>query len=423
MQAKTICFVIPGDPRSWSKQVPIDVVTASAILEARGHQAVVWDRRVDTGAPNCGVDIVAVSTAIADQAQCYPLSLRAAAEAAADATRRFPGAPTFAFGPHATHLPSDTKALLGVDFVSRGEPESAAVAGVEAILSGRQAARAQCEERVCSTIPAKDLPPASLTLLQLSAYVAEVCENGALRPGPSGLILAARGCPYQCTFCHLPFGTKVRTRNLETVFAEMDSFVNAGIHHLFILDYVFGIDRDFYLKFCDGLRLRGARWLAQTRPEIVLREDVGYWRHAGCEGIWLGAESLDVAGAGVRKPLNARRIEAAIDKLRVNGIKPILFILLGLPNETHQSVEKLARWLSDLRVDFGVSQMTLRPGTHLFDEFARSSGDGQSPPTWQGVERLNAEYRRRLPLDLDGWDRALGRLPTHILNRVHSPSE
>lgn len=422
MPSNTICLVVPDDG-SWCKQVPIDVATAAAILEARGHAVVVWDKRVDAGAPDRDVDILAVTTATADQAQCYPLSLRAAADAVADATRRFPAASTFAFGPHATHLPSDTKRVLGVDFVSRGEQESAAVAGVEAILDGDPAARAQCEEKACATIPAKDLPPASLRRLSLNAYVSEVCENGVLRRGRSGLLLAARGCPYQCTFCHLPFGTKVRARNLEAVYAEMDAFVDAGTKDVFVLDYVFGIDHGFYTKLCDGLRVRGIRWLAQTRPEIVEREDVGEWRRAGCEAVWLGAESMDVAGAGVKKPLDARRIEAAVDKLRANGIKPLLFILLGLPNETDRSAEKLARWLAGLKVDFGVSKMTLRPGTALFDQIAHANADGQPPVTWQGVEQLNAEYHRRLPLDFDRWFRELGRLPTHILNQVHSPLE
>ncbi|MFC4472807.1 B12-binding domain-containing radical SAM protein [Streptomyces xiangluensis] len=429
-----ICLVVPSNRfDQYFVQVPLDLLLAAARLRADGHAVTVWDQRVQDSPPSRNeADLLVISSAIADRAQCYPLDLGPVRAAVEGAQNRFPGVPTLVVGPHGTHLPEATRQELGVDHVAVGEADSAAVHAVRALSAGAVApvlsgdlATAESPLAVVGdrrkpypNLPLDDDVLPAYDLVPMSEYTAEVIVDGLPQPGPCGMVLAARGCTYGCTFCHLPFGTRMRTQPVDRVIAEVEAQRAAGLEFQFFLDYVFGIDKAFYRAVCERMRGRGIGWVGQTRAEIVLKNDVSEWAAAGCQGMWLGAESPTVGTAGVHKRVTEEQIREAVLKLRDAGIAPFAFVLLGLPDDEACVSDWLVDWAAEIPAWFGINQLFLRPGTTLYDQHAPRYNGGVAPTDWTQVQEVTRRYRETYPADLDDQERRLTRLPNYLGNAI-----
>ncbi|KUN91381.1 B12-binding domain-containing radical SAM protein [Streptomyces caeruleatus] len=430
-----ICLVIPTNRFDrFFIQVPLDVLTAAGRLRADGHTVTVWDQRLQETPPEGEApDLLVLSTAIADRAQCYPLDLAPVRVALDRARQHFPAARTMAVGPHGTQLPGATLIELGVEHVAVGESDSATVYGVRALTDGITAPVLYGDLPAPGAVPLtvvgnspRPYPNLDLNewalpaydLVPLERYTAEVIVDGLPQRGPSGMVLAARGCTYGCTFCHLPFGTRMRLNPVDRVLAEVDAQQRGGLRFQFFLDYVFGINKAFYGEICERLKGRDIGWVGQTRAEIVLKTDVRQWAEAGCQGMWLGAESPSVAGTSVHKRVTEQQIRDAVLKLKDAGITPFAFILLGLPDDEACVSDWLVDWASEMPAWFGLNQLFLRPGTPLYDQLAADLNGGTAPATWEEVREVTRRYRERYPADLDGQERRLTALPNYLGNAM-----
>ncbi|MFJ2607840.1 hypothetical protein ACIO13_23125 [Streptomyces sp. NPDC087425] len=70
--------------------------------------------------------------------------------------------------------------------------------------------------------------------------------------------------------------------------------------------------------------------MGRTRVEGVLKTDVRQWAEAGCRGVWLGAESLSVAGTGAHERVTEQQIKDVLLKVKEAGSTPFAFVLIGL---------------------------------------------------------------------------------------------
>lgn len=430
-----VCLVIPSNKfDQYFIQVPLDILMAAGQLRAEGHEVSIWDQRLQD-APPVGdePDILLISSAIADRAQCYPLDLGPIRIAADTAKARFPNARTVAIGPHGTHLPHATRLDLDVQHVAIGEADSAAVQAVRSLGAGVTAPVLSADTMAVSSsslpivgdrlkpypnIPLEEFALPAYDLAPMREYTAEVIVDGLPQPGPCGMVLAARGCTYGCTFCHLPFGNRMRVQPVDRVIAEVEAQQAIGLEFQFFLDYVFGINKTFYTDICRRLRGQGVGWVGQTRAEIVLKNDVTEWAKAGCQGMWLGAESPAVAGTGVHKRVTEQQIRDAVLKLKDAGITPFAFILLGLPDDDACMSDWLVDWAGGIPAWFGINQLFLRPGTSLYDQLAPQHNGGVVPASWQEIQRVTQQYRESYPADLDDQERRLTALPNYLGNAI-----
>ncbi|AJW78300.1 B12-binding domain-containing radical SAM protein [Clavibacter michiganensis] len=402
-------------------QHPLDALIAASVLARDGHDVAIWDQRV-ADAPPTAPDpaYVVVVTAIADRAQCYPLDLGPVRRSVEGIRDRWPGARVIAVGPHGTQLPQPTLEDLGVDYVARGEADAAAVGAVGLLEEGGiPLSRVLPASGRFAPLEPERLPVPDYDLIDAGAYTAETFTDGSLHRSTCGIVLGVRGCTYGCSFCHLPFGTRMRAEPVETTLATIEQQTSRGVSDIFFLDYVFGLHRSFYTDLCRELTGRGVSWTGQTRTEVVLRTDVGDWAEAGCRGMWLGAESPAVSETGVGKRIPAEKIQQAIEKLSHAGITPFAFVLLGLPDDPTCRSGEIVDWAATIPGYFGLNQLFLRPGTPLYDEIAaRYSPDGP-PRDWYGVDRITQRYREEYPADLDDLERRLQALPNYIGNALY----
>jgi radical SAM superfamily enzyme YgiQ (UPF0313 family) len=420
--AVDVCLAIPADATErLYRQLPLDALYAAAALRERPHPLTValWDMRVADAPPVQRARVVAIATATSDRAQCYPLDLRPVGDAVASARSRLPAARVLLYGPHPTHLPEDTLRVTGADTVARGELESAACGGVLAALGAGGS-----PARVTSHLPIAlaDLPTPAYDLVDLADYHAEiVLEGGQVSSGRSAVLFTSRGCPYRCSFCHLPFGSAPRARTPAAVRGELAELSRAGAEHLFVLDYVFGLQPQHYAAVLDALASHGMRWIAQSRPEVVVKRDVRDWAAAGCGAVWLGAESDRVADARVGKPITRDLLGRAVGRLQDAGIVPLFFVMIGLPDERPGQVQRLLSWLDEFGVGFVANTLTLRPGTELFRTIAEELGG--IPTTWEGVRALNAAYSAAVASDPQPALAELKRHPRYLGNLISAEHE
>lgn len=118
------------------------------------------------------------------------------------------------------------------------------------------------------------------------------------------IILTARGCPSNCTFCGSPaiWGKKVRFHSAGYVLNILEKLVNVyKIRSLAIKDDTFTASRKRVLEICKGIEERKLNfiWSCDSRVDSVDEEVLYAMRKAGCQRIGFGIES------GSQKILNS----------------------------------------------------------------------------------------------------------------------
>ena len=372
-------LVIPAEPGiPYFVQPPIGLLYAASALAAAGHEVRLRDKRIATeaGGPEPvdpePADLHVLATTDYDSAQCYPTDLSAVALEVED-LRKISSAPVVLVGAHGTVAPEATLQATRADCVLRGEhevviPDCVAVRAWDKKVWPGDAPRVASTAEVATQLtPAYELAPMHL-------YFSEGVDpqTGQLERVNTGLVLANRGCPYRCSFCHLFFGQKMRHRPLPLVIEELKiQRRRFGIRHFFFLDYTFTLQAEWVRQLCELIIDSDLDifWTCQTRCELLREDLLPLMRRAGCTAIWLGVESHDhVKRAAVRKDLSQIEIEQALTLLRRHQIEPLVFAMVGFPDESQDSLRALNDWLKVTGVYYALSTLLPRVGAPLFNE-------------------------------------------------------
>lgn len=417
MTRRVLFAVPPPETTARHVQPPIEALTCATILGSRHLEVVIHDQRVAGDLPDGDFDLVLLLTQTYDRTQCYSLRLDRARELA-DAIRGriAPATPLVACGVHADLEPAMTAYELGTRCLP-GEIEASVPWLCEQLFSQQNAIEDVDLSGARRQVDPNELPTPRFESVDLSRYRGEIIdsESGVVSFGRAGLLFENRGCPYNCSYCHLWFGRKLRTRAPAKVVGDVRALRNAGTRHFFFLDYTFTFDRVWALAVCQELKAAnlGVTWVAQTRCENVDRELLSAMRAAGCVGVFYGIETPWIAEAGVRKHTKREVIDNAIATTTAVGLHPLVFVLLGLEGYARRRQDELVAWLSGLPATFSARPLLPRPRTHLFD----SQADPANAGSWSDLEnqatRLGFEY---WPPELDELQGRLLALPNNILN-------
>lgn len=166
-------------------------------------------------------------------------------------------------------------------------------------------------------------------------------------------VLTDYGCPYPCTFCVI--GTLgFKTRPVVDVLEELDALRADGVRELFFMDQTFGVRRDRALELCAELARRGdLSWTAFTRPDTADGELLEAMARAGCHTVILGVESAsDELLESYRKGYDARGVGAAVRRARAAGLRVVGTFIVGLPEDTAESLEDSLQLAIELELDF-----------------------------------------------------------------------
>ena len=240
----------------------------------------------------------------------------------------------------------------GADYILAGEAEMTLAELLAALTDRTQ----NSPERVGGVVSSKNLkdspqPRALLRDLDLLPFPAwELVDLSKYRDKwlqchgyYSVNMVTTRGCPYHCNWCAKPiYGQRYHSRSPENVVAEL-KWLKKHVRpdHIWFADDIFGLKRGWVERFSELV----CRENLQTPFKCLLRTDLvndciaQLLKSAGCQTVWMGAESgsqkiLDVMekGATVEDTYRATR------ELRQVGIQVGYFLQFGYPGEEWEDI-------------------------------------------------------------------------------------
>lgn len=214
-------------------------------------------------------------------------------------------------------------------------------------------------------------------------------------------ILTDYGCPYPCTFCVI--GTLgYKSRPVEDALLEIDHVRALGFSEIFFMDQTFGVVKKRALALCAALKERGdLSWTAFTRPDTADDELLAAMQRAGCHTLILGVESADdELLATYKKGYRAEVVREAFARVKRHGLRTVGTFIIGLPEETEDSLRRTLELAIELDMDF----MSLNMAVPRFG----------TPFRKRAIE-LGIAEARDLVMDQGGADAFL---PTRTLDRA-----
>lgn len=346
-----------GDSGAAFTYPPHLLATAAAVLGAAHWRVAGLDavaQGLDTGAvlehlPKSDLVVLPVSYATQAADRAFLNRLR----------EHRPLVKVLAIGPALSYAQVDHVFSDLVDALLMGEPELALPAAAARLLAGDLAPGRAVNPY---TLAAEHYTPDGL-LLNLDDVPMPAWDlYHAHHPYRFLSVLSSRGCPAGCRYC--PYaaaqGHALRSQSPARTAGEIVHVAQRYRPFRTILrDPVFALDRDRVLAICAELRHRQstAAWECESRPEHFDDRLLRTMHSAGCTVIKLGLESADsdVLQAVGRVPDERAAgdylasVAAAVQSCQQLGIVCRVFVMVGLPYQTHASVERTADFLRTLR--------------------------------------------------------------------------
>lgn len=299
-------------------------------------------------------------------ATCITPSIYKAQETLGLVRRVLPDALTVLGGIHATFMYEQvlTEAPW-IDVIVRGEGEEVVANLVRSVASGRFAGeRGEIRgiafrdgERIVATPahpPIQDLD--SLVpdwgILDWSKYIYIPLNTRVAVPN------FARGCPFTCSFCsQWKFWRTYRTRDPVKFVDEIEALVrDHGVGFFILADEEPTIHRKKFVELCRELERRAlpVKWGMNTRVTDILRDEefLPLYRRAGLVHVSLGTEAAAQLNLDrFNKEIKLEQSKRAIDLLRKHGIVTEAQFIVGMENETPETLEETYRMALDWNAD------------------------------------------------------------------------
>lgn len=190
--------------------------------------------------------------------------------------------------------------------------------------------------------------------------------------GDLATVLSSRGCPYQCTFCDVPFKA-YRPRSNALVVDEIEQCLAQGYKEIRFYDDLFNITPQKIIDFCDEVDRRGLKfpWDFRGRVNTVTYESLVRAKQSGLRMISFGVETgTDEGLKALKKGTNTRKVKQAFEWCRELGIITVADYIIGLPDEkTVADIDRNIDFLVGLDPDYAqVSVLKLYPNTAMYDD-------------------------------------------------------
>ena len=289
-------------------------------------------------------------------------------------------------GTHPTRLPEQTLNLSkNVDSVCRGEYDETVVALAEALEKGKnlKSVKGLSFRDGKKIVHNPDRP--LIKNLDDMPFVSEVYRKhldikkyfyASLR-WPQVTILTARGCPYNCSFCNIPFKSSYRYRSPENVASEFEYIQNElpYVREVMIEDDTFPVLKERTEKICSLLMERKIKlkWSCNARVNTDL-ETLKLMKKANCRLLCVGFETPSQKVLDNIHKNTTRQLQVDFMKntkkagLLVNGC-----FILGLPGDTKETMRETLEFAKELNPDTAqFYPLMVYPGTEAYDWAQRS---------------------------------------------------
>lgn len=304
---------------------------------------------------------------------------REALQIARIAKKLFPDRPVLFGGSHVNADPHQVLSHKEVDYVIRGEGERPFVEFIS-FLKNKIAIQqvSNLGFKVESNIifnaqtdnySIDELPFPDFTDLDKNSYLY----------GPKALtfLITSRSCPHRCSFCsvHQTFGSSYRKRSVENVLNEIKLRYEQGYR---IIDF-----EDDNLTFYKNQMKELCRRIISEIPrdlEFVAMNGISYislddelldlMRRAGFTHLNLALVSSDqFVREATKRPHTIDKYLSVVDRARSLGFKIVSYQILGLPNESLESMTQTLAFGARLPILLGASMFYLTPNSPIAKNF------------------------------------------------------
>jgi len=185
-----------------------------------------------------------------------------------------------------------------------------------------------------------------------------------------GFVSFSRSCPFNCTFCFHPSGTKYRRRSMDNIFAEIDYLIEKySIKNISVEDELFATNIDDVREFCKRIKERHLGFMISMRVDRVSAEMLMLLKESGCLSIGFGLESADnTILKSMRKHITVEQIEHALKLCQEIGITFQGNFIFGDQAETYETaMNTINWWKAHPEYQIKLVMIILYPGSELFN--------------------------------------------------------
>jgi len=278
------------------------------------------------------------------------------------------------FGFHAMALP-DELFEQGATHVLIGDPEYSVCSAVRGKTSNDTGI---CTKEIRATKPGwienlDELPYPALDLIDVNKY-----HSLLMGREPFSILLANRGCSYQCPYCVIPYqlGNRVRTMSVKRTIGEIERDIREfNIRSFFFIDSAINLKPEWTASLCEEIIRKNLkiRWCSNMRVPPVTRELLQLMKRSGCFRLFYGVEDLDLIDTLKRKTTRQATREAFL-LTKEAGIETVAFIILfpGVDQSEKAMADRLVNMVSDLKADALQCNMAIPyPGSQMYEEYKK----------------------------------------------------
>jgi anaerobic magnesium-protoporphyrin IX monomethyl ester cyclase len=334
---------------------PLGLFYLGARLESLGYRCDFYDLNVDNFPPD-SYDEIWVSATSPQMKE-----IRRIGQIAQNYKARF------VIGGPAVWANPDSCMGLGYDCMVGGEADSPE--GIQTALEGH----GHVFSPVSRTLDWV-LPPVRRWSFQYTSLLA--APDGSKRPCTT--MFTSRGCPLECAFCEsgrhgVIWDRFTRYEPLEIVEHQISEAYDLGYRALAYYDDILPLNKKRTLKLMELHRKYDMIWRCFLRSDIINNQG-GYdylkeLRDGGLAEIFVGVESAsNVIKNNITKKTTIDQDTNIVRWCKELGIRAKCSFILGLPGESHESMEETRRWILEHRPDrVQVGRLIPFPGTPLGD--------------------------------------------------------
>src|SRR5919109_1294818 len=279
-------------------------------------------------------------------------------------------------GSHASATPKSLLQSPHVDYVIRGEGEKAFVDFLRQLLDGKSPKGVpnlayKCESEIVLNPIADDFPIDALPIPDLSDFTS---STYTLAGKPMTFMITSRSCPHKCSFCsvHTTFGMDCRRRSLENVLEEIELRYQQGYRVIDFEDDNLTYYKNTFKELCRRLIAR----FPNREMESVAMNGISYLSlddellelmfEAGFSQLNLALVSSDkTVRETTKRPHTLEAYLRVVEKAHQLGFKIVSYQILGLPNESLESMIQTLAFNARLPVLLGASPFYRTPASPI----------------------------------------------------------
>lgn len=187
-------------------------------------------------------------------------------------------------------------------------------------------------------------------------------------------VQAGRGCPNDCAFCSIAclYRGKYLRREIPEVIRDIKRVKELGFRKFLLIDDNILSNRQYMMELCAEIRKLNMEWYSQC--SIHLAKDPELLKcvaDSGCTCLSFGIETITKSNlARLNKSWeDPGEYHAMIQTLRNAGINVATEMMLGLPDDTEESIRETARFIIENKVEAPKFYILCPvPGTPFYEE-------------------------------------------------------